>query len=64
MTTTVPVSGTTLALLFGQEADSQDAIADRIDRHTRRTLTAPWKACRRPPAKRPSARSRPRRPDC
>lgn len=31
MTTTVPVSGTALALLFGQEADSQDAIADRIE---------------------------------
>ncbi len=31
MTTTVPVPGTALALLFGQEADSQDAIADRIE---------------------------------
>jgi hypothetical protein len=31
MTTAVPVSGTALALLFGQEADSQEAIADRIE---------------------------------
>ena len=31
MTTTAPVPGTALALLFGQEADSQDAIADRIE---------------------------------
>ena len=31
MTTVVPIPGTALALLFGQEADSQDAIADRIE---------------------------------